>query len=395
MDSGLFSNMASILGTAWYIFYKGGWVIFVILLIYILFKIYLNEIQTNYKNSLEWTSYEIKPPKENQLSFYNAEQIFIQLHQLYDNWTPQEKYIEGKLVFWLSLEIVSLGGKISFVLRVPTKQKELVEASFYANYPHIEMNEIQDYLSHFEYDPDEEKYELFGGEMVLTQKEVIPIRTYRDFISLKGPDASEKVVDPLSPLLEVFTRLHQKEFYAMQIIIRPVGDDSWRKDAEQAVKDLQGETEFIQLDDITKLRIASIKTKLGKPGFKTKIRLLHMGSIDVFNKDAKKLFLSPFKVFNSANFNSFKLAYGPKKDYRISPTLEAPFIKYWVRQRKIDIFKGFKGRSTWIGEPMYILNTEELATLFHFPITSEGIPTPTAVETVDIKKIQPPSNLPI
>ncbi len=383
----------SILSVIWYLFSHGGWVLFVILLIYILFQIYLNEIQDHYKNSLEWTTYEIKPPKENISSFYNAEQIFIQLHQLFDNWTFQEKYVEGRLVFWLSMEIVSLGGKISYVIRVPTKQKELVEASFYANYPHIEMKEIEDYLSHFDYDPDNEKYELFGGEMVLTQKEVIPIRTYREFISLKGPDASEKVVDPLSPLLEVFTRLSPKEFYAMQIVIKPVGDDSWRKEAEKVVEDLQGEKDWQQIDDITKLRIASIKSKLGKPGFKSKIRILHMGTKDSFNKDAKKLVLSPFKVFNSANFNSFKLAFGPKKDYRISPTLEAPFIKYWVRQKKIDIFKAFKGRSTWIGYPMYILNAEELATLFHFPITADQVNA--SVETVDIKKIQPPSNLPI
>lgn len=393
MNSDQLTTITSIVSTIWYLFSHGGWVIFVILVVYILFQIYLNEIQDNYKNSLEWTTYEIKPPKENISSFYNAEQIFLQLHQLYDNFNLQERLIEGRIVFWLSLEIVSLGGKISFVIRIPTKQKELVEASFYANYPHIEMNEIQDYLSHFDYNPDDEKYELFGGEMILTQPEVIPIRTYREFISLKGPDASEKVVDPLSPLLEVFTRLDPNEFYAMQIVIKPVGDDSWRKEAENAVKDLQGETEWMQIDDITKLRIASIKSKLGKPGFKTKIRLLHMGGKDVFNKDAKKLVLSPFKIFNSANYNSFKLAFGPKKDYRISPTLEAPFINYWVRQRKIDIFKAFKGRSTWIGEPMYILNSEELATLFHFPITADQVNA--SVETVDTKKIQPPSNLPI
>lgn len=395
MNDGLLTNLGSIASVAWYIFSHGGWVLFVLLLIYILFQIYLNEIQDNYKKSLEWTTYEIKPPKENIASFYSAEQIFIQLHQLFDNWTPQEKYIEGRLVFWLSLEIVSLGGKISYVIRVPTKQKELVEASFYANYPNIEMNEIQDYLSHFEYDPDNEKYELFGGEMILTQNEVMPIRTYREFISLKGPDASEKVVDPLAPLLEVFTRLDAKEFFAMQLIIKPVGDDSWRKEAEKLAAELAGEKDFQQIDDITKLRIAAIKSKLGKPGFKSKIRLLHMGTSDVFNKDAKKLFLSPFKVFNSANFNSFKLGFGPKKDYRISPSLEAPFIKYWVRQRKIDIFKAFKGRSTWIGLPMYILNAEELATLFHFPITEQGTTAQPAVETVEMKKTQPPANLPI
>lgn len=393
MDTGALTQITTILNTVWYIFSHGGWVIFVLLLIYILFKVYLNEIQTNYVKSIDWTFLEIKPPKENIASFHNAEQIFIQLHQLFDFWNFQEKYLEGRVVFSLSLEIVSLGGKISFILKIPTKQRELIEAAFYANYPNIEISEVADYLSNFDYNPDNEKYEMFGGEFILIEKNAIPIRTYREFISLKAPDASEKVVDPLGPLFEVFSRLGPNEFYAMQTIIQPVADGSWKAEAEALVTELQGEKDFQQIDDITKLKIAAIKAKLGKPGFKTKIRILHMGGKEFFNTDAKKLILSPMKVFGSSNFNSFKIAFAPKLNYKISPTLEAPYINYWVRQRKINIFKAFKDRSTWIGEPSYILNAEELATLFHFPITADV--TIPAVETVDIKKIQPPADLPI
>lgn len=394
MDTSIFGDATSIVNTVWFLFTHGGWVVFVAITVYILFQIYLNEIQDNYKNSIEWVYIEIKPARENVSSFYNAEQIFIQLHQLFDNWSTQELYLEGKVVFWLSFEIVSLGGKISYIIRVPKKHRELVEASFYANYPNIEMNEVKDYLSNFEYNPDDNKYDMFGGEYILLDKQAIPIRTYREFISLKGPDASEKVVDPLAPLLEVFTRLNQGEFYAMQIIIKPVADGSWKEEAKELVTELQGDKDFVTLDDILKMRITSIKGKLGKPGFQTKIRILHMGAKEVFNKDAKKLILSPMKVFSSANLNGFKIAFAAKLDYKISPTLEAPYINYWVRQRKINIFKAFKSRSTWIGEKMYILNTEELATLFHFPISTDGGAVP-AVETVDTKKIQPPANLPI
>lgn len=385
--------MTSVLHTIWYLFSHGGWVLFVILGIYILYILYMNEIQTAYKNSIEWTFLEIKPPKENVASFYNAEQIYIQLHQLFDNFNTQERLLEGKIVFWMSFEIVSLGGTISFIVRIPTKHRELVEASFYANYQHIEISEVKDYLSNFDYTPDDPKYEMFGTEFILTQKQSLPIRTYREFISLKGPDASEKVVDPLSPLLEVFSRVTPHEFYALQMIIRPTADASWKSEADAQIEALTGEKEFQQIDDITKLQIAAIKVKLGKPAYQTKIRFLHVGPKEVFNPDAKKLVLSPMKVFSSANFNGFKPAFAPKKDYKISKTLEGPYIDRWVRQRKIDLFNAFKARSTWIGEPMYILNVEELATLWHFPITGEN--TIPAVETVDVKKIQPPSNLPI
>ncbi len=386
-------SVIQILNIVWWIIAHGGWAVFVVLAIVILYKLYMNEIQENYKQTIEWVFLEIKAPKENLTSYANAEQIFHQLHMLFDNWSPQEKYLEGRVMFWLSLEIVSLGGTISFVLRVPKKQRQLVEASFYANYPHIEINEIEDYLAHFDYDPDDNKYDLFGSEFTLTAPQSIPIRTYKEFISLKGPDASEKVLDPLIPLLEVFTRLDQNEFYALQIIIRPVADGALNSEGKELVEKLSAEKDFQQLDDITKLQITGIKTKIGKPCFDTKIRVLHMGSKDVFNSDAKKMLLSPMKIFSSTNLNGFRPTFSPKLQYRISASLEAPYINYWVRQRKIDIFKAFKARTMWIGDPSFILNSEELATLFHFPVTSD-IVNP-SVESVEAKKIQPPSNLPI
>ncbi len=385
----------SLLHVFWVIFSHGGWLVFVPLFFWLAFKIYMNEINTNFKKSIQWTYLEIKPPKENISSFANAEQIFVQLHILFDNYNFQEKYIDGRLVFWMSLEIVSLGGKISYMIRIPTKHREVIEAAFYANYPHIEMHEVNDYLANFNYDPDSDKYDLFGADFVLVDKESVPLRTYRDFISQKGPDASEKVVDPLAPMLEVFTRLHPKELYAFQMVIQPVADASWKDEANAVAEKLADGKPVVELDDITKLRIAAVKAKLGKVAFRTKMRILHLGSKDVFNADAKKLVLSPFKVFNSANFNGLKPAFSTKLDWRISQTLEAPFINYWVRQRKINIFNGFKDRSTWVGEPGFILNTEELATIFHFPITEQGTIAPAAVETVDIRKVAPPANLPI
>lgn len=391
------TEILQVLHFIWLVISHGGWVVFIVLAVYLGFQLYLNEIQTQYKATLEWTYLEIKPPKENPSSFYSTEQVFIQLHALIDNWSLQEKYLEGRVVWWLSLEIVSLGGRISYILRVPKKHRDFVEASFYANFPSIEIHEVNDYLANFEYDPDDKSYDLFGTELVLVDDESIPLRTYKEFVGLKGPDASDIVVDPLSPLLESFTRLSPKDFYAWQIIIRPIAENDKRlKDkAQKTVEKLQGEKDYLVLDDITKQRIASIKSKLGKPGFETKMRLLYVAPTETYSKEAKKVIISPFKIFSSANFNGIKPAFSPKKEYRISPTLEAPYINYFVRRRAIEVFNAFKSRSTWIGEPMYILNTEELATLYHFPITTETTQAIPAVETMDMKKSQPPANLPI
>ncbi len=393
MDTSIFPNILYVLKIAWLVFSHGGFVFFVILGIYLLYQMYMDEIQGQYESTIEWVFLEIKPPKENPTSFYSAEQVLMQLHILLDNFTFQEKYLEGKTVFKLSMEIVSLGGYISYVFRIPAKQRDLVEAALYASYPTLEITEVKDYLANFTYDPDDTSYDIFAAEFVLLKSQSIPIRTYREFEGLTGPEVSNVLVDPLSPLFEAFKTISANEIYSLQTIIQPVNDADWEAEAKEQIEKLSAGKEYMALDDITKQRITAIKAKMGRPAFATKIRLLHMGLKSSFNKNAKKLVLSPFKIFGSANFNGFKPGFSPKKDYRISPTLEAPYINWWVRRRKIELFNAFKGRSMWVGLPKFILNTEELATIFHFPITTPS--QLSNVESLEMKKIQPPSNLPI
>lgn len=407
MQNGLLPDITEILAISWFLFSRGGWIVFVLLGIFILYKLYLEEIQSQYLKSIDYTLLEIKPPKENPTSFYNAEQVFIQLHQLFDNFSFQEKYLEGKLVFRFAFEIISLGGKISYLVRVPTKQRDLMEAALYANYPTLEITEVRDYLEAFNYSAENPHYDLFGAEFVLTKDQSYPIRTYREFEGLSAPELSNIVVDPLSPLLETFTKISDQEFYGLQFILEPVMDDSWHDDAENTIEKLLGQKEVVAsdgkkvkvkndmmgVDDVVKEQVKAIKNKLGRPGFKTKIRLLHLGTAEKFNSDHKKLILSPFRIFSSANFNGFRPTFGPKKDYRISKTLEAAYIQWWTKKRKQTLFDGYKNRSNYIGDPTYILNSEELATLFHFPISVTGISQP--VESLESKKISPPANLPI
>ena len=69
-------------------------------------------------------------------------------------------------------------------------------------------------------------------------------------------------------------------------------------------------------------------------------------------------------------------------------------MEWIVNYRKRMIFKGYKQRDIHIGLPPMILNSEELATIYHWPLTLNNMITP-AVEKVESKKVQPPANLPI
>lgn len=390
--NGLSQDILNLLNTFWFIFSHGGWAVFVLLAIYLFYLLYLDEIRTQYKKTIPWVFLEVRPPKVNAQSFYSMEQVFMQLHTLFDNWSFSEKYLEGRVIFWMSMEIISLGGKISYILKVPAKQRSLVESALYANFPSIEITEVEDYLANFDYDPENPAYDIFAAELGLTKDQAFPIRTYKEFQGLKGPEVSDIVVDPLSPLIEAFTKISPHEFYGLQFLICPVMEGSWAEKANEVIKKLKADLEYQNIDEVTRQRISSIQTKLGRPGFEVKMRLMHMGTVDTFT-NVKKLLLSPLKIFSTEISNGFKPSFGHKVDYRISQTLEAPYIDYEVKKRKKLLFNGFKNRSMWAGGPYFILNTEELATLFHFPVSAETIHP--AVESMQMKQIQPPANLPI
>lgn len=140
------SGFTEIFGIFWLVFKNGGWLLFIWGLLYVLYKMYRGEIEHQFVHSQEWIFLNIKVPKENTTSTLAVESIFGQMHALHSSLTFAQRYVEGKIQLWYSLEIVSLGGKISFIIRAPKKMRELVEASFYAQYPNAEITEVEDYM---------------------------------------------------------------------------------------------------------------------------------------------------------------------------------------------------------------------------------------------------------
>jgi len=82
-------------------------------------------------------------------------------------------------------------------------------------------------------------------------------------------------------------------------------------------------------------------------------------------------------------------------DYVFSKALEKPYLDWLLKYKKKWIFKGYKEREIHIGLPMFILNTEEIATLYHFPITTKTTTVSTSFERTESKKGQPPVDLPV
>lgn len=432
---GAVPNFGLILNQVWYFLSNGGWILVVLTFAYLLYLVYMDEINGQFLNSQEWVFLSVKVPRENLVSTLAVEQIYSQLHALHTNITFAQKYIEGKLQLWYSLEIVSLGGKVSFIIRTPKKLKQLVEASFYSHYPQAEISETSDYLENLEFDPEKSDFDIFGTEYKLISDQTIPIKTYKDF----EHSASENIiVDPLTPTFEALSKMEPHELFAVQILIQPVADSEWKPDGEKKAKELQGEKvpekmtflkllllpfdafakfsfkdailpkpakeegaqqkTFMNLSDVDKERINLVLKKIGKPGYNLKMRHLYLAPKDKFDGSKKALMIGAVRTLGSAQTNSFKP--DTKKtwtsvEYQLSPTLEEPYIKYLIKDKKKKFFKGFKNRSMGIGISPFIFNVEEIATIYHLPLTVNQEAPPSAVSTTETKKSQPPANLPI
>jgi hypothetical protein len=425
-------SLANLLVQSWYFFVRGGFILFICLTVYILAQMYLEEIRTHWASNIDWVFLQIKTPKENLVSLLSVEQIYTQLSASLAFPTFAQKYVEGVDQIWFSLEIVSLGGKISFIIRAPKKFQDLVEAAFYAQYPDCEITEVEDYLKNVEYNHETSNFDLWGTEMKMLEDTAFPLKTYKDY---EHALSEQKIIDPLDGLLEGMGRMEPHEFYGLQILIRPIVDAKWQEKGMEKFKALVGDKvsknptlaesiinkidsftstsflalfsdkkpedakkrEMANLTDVEKLKINSLQRKLSKHGFQSKIRHLYIAPKDKQDGKGRAITLGLGFMKSFANEYGNKLVVkgetNTKLDYKVSPNLEEPFIKYTVNKRKDVFFQGYKGRSFYIGGASFILNTEELTTLYHLPISVGSTLAP--VDKTTFKKGQPPANLPI
>src|SRR3989338_6295759 len=101
-----------------------------------------------YKDKFRWSLLEIRIPREIRKSPKAMEQILNKLYSLRN--TPEnfvEKYWEGEVTEWWSLEIAQLNGETHLYVRTPAKYKNIVEAAFYGNYKDLEIVEVDDYVN--------------------------------------------------------------------------------------------------------------------------------------------------------------------------------------------------------------------------------------------------------
>ena len=138
--------------------------------------------------------------------------------------------------------------------------------------------------------------------------------------------------------------------------------------------------------------VTAIDRSISKHPFDVGIRAIYIAKKDFFDGANIGGILGSMKQFSSEHLNGIKPA-GPWMR-----TLKYPWQDYkdFRRNRKSrEVLALYKRRAyfypPYVGKKM-VMNTEELATIFHFPGPVAGTP---ALERVPSKKSQAPANLPI
>src|SRR3989338_9083734 len=236
-----FSFILDTLYSAFFLFTGYWWIYLPVLLFLALMGAYEFYTKLKYIKAIKWVLLDLKIPQDPGKSPKATEQIFAALHgTLPPPILWRNKFFKGHMVNWISLEIVGIGGEIHFYIRTPEQFKKLVQSQIYAQYPDSEIAEVvDDYVNMLPQSLPDDKYDLFGAEMILSKENFYPIRTYPEFEEKSsGPDYVKRI-DPLASLAEVMSSLEFGEHVGVQLIIRPTGDD-WVKKGQAMVEKLQG-----------------------------------------------------------------------------------------------------------------------------------------------------------
>lgn len=396
--------------------------------------LYLWSRQQMFSDKQNFIMLEIKIPQEVLKPVRAMETVMAALRQSIfqppDFW---EKWVDGQYQISYSFEIASIDGTPHFFIRIPEGLKDSVEAIIYSQYPDVEISVAEDYTKNVPQDIPNDDWDIWAADYKLLKPESYPIKTYLEFESEREAK-EEKRVDPLSGLLEAMTKVKTGEQLWIQIITEPVSplESDWIKDGEKLRDELakripkpmkrkpmvfeavdvlvtgepapEPKTEKadnlfpeMQLTPGERDIVSAIEKKMAKPGMRTNIRFIWLGKKDVFNKGNLRLPFGYFASYSTENLN-YLIPWG-KTMTKVHKSWFLPLNKLFKRRlylKKRKIFRNYVGRR----KPLfplkggtYVLNIEELASLYHFPGKSMA-PSPT-LSRIQSKKSEAPPNLPI
>ncbi len=367
---------------------------------YLAKKYWVRWKQAEFIKGFDFQLIEIMLPRDITKTPMAMELVLQSMYQTSSGtWYDQIKV--GKLRPWFTLELIADEGNIRFFIRTPKKFIRLIESHLYAQYPGIEVRQVTDYVTKAPYLHEKGEWELWGCEFTLTKPDPYPIRTYVDYGLDKADLDEEFKIDPLNSTIEMMGAIGSHEYIWLQIHIMPVKDrfptvgkffnvkyQGWKDEAKSLLKDLKGDgTEKKSKRELDVLH--AIEKSLEKLAFDVGMRAIYIGKKGHFQGTTIPGVPGMFRPFSSQDLNGFK------------PTHTTDFDFPWqdwtgkkLQKKKEEIFKHYVERAYFYGTDShpFVLSSEELATIWHFPGRVTETPTFARIES---RKAEPPANLPI
>ena len=259
----------------------------------------------------------------------------------------------------MSFEIVAHEGLVHYYAIVPVSLIDLIQQAVSAAYPSARLEEVSERNI---FNPAGKMSGTIGGEFTLKKDFAYSIATYQE----SKRDASRALLDALS-------KATKEDGIGVQILIRPAGE-GWAKNARSIadgirknkgkssgggfqtkgmfealwkppeVEDVKPEDR--QMSSAEQAEVDSIDEKTRYPGYETLIRVVASSNTSARSQALMNGVVSAFSLFDSSSNNGFK--------FTVSKNIDEFVTAY--------IFRFFPQEIT-----QNILNTIELATIFHLP----------------------------
>lgn len=281
------------------------------------------------KKSIDSVLLQIALPRNNESKIDVMEQLFASLYSIKKGGWKQKFSVQPAISF----EIVARQEDIRFYVWTPSKLKDLIEKQINGAFPEAEVLEVD------EYNIFGENEKVAYKSLQLGKNNYYPLKTFKDLAT-----------DPMLGITSALAKMGAGDAAVIQIIISPAESD-WQKAGGKFVSDTkkqESDSEKAKFSTSGKT-LESVESKVAKPGFETSIRIIAVSKDEETAKSTVTNIVSAFAQF-AGDLNNLK----SRKIYRKSAFMEDFLYRY---QPMFNI----------LSNHVSILNSEELATIFHFP----------------------------
>jgi hypothetical protein len=410
----------------WHFIKSGGWALFLVAFIYGGWINFVFSQQRKFSAKQNFVMLAIDVPKNNLHTPKVMENIFTALAGAHTPLDWHEKTFKGEFQVGFSFEIVSIDGYVQFLVRTPSQFRNLVEAAVYSQYPDAQITETIDYAKEVNVTFPNDEYNLWGTDLVFVRPDYYPLRSYAEF----QDDIDKEFKDPISAMLEVMNKIGPGEQLWFQIIAIPANND-WMVKGTKAINKMTGQkaeekhnvlnsimnAPIAMIDEVSmqamgqtifnnppdknakpdkfnimmmtpqqKREVEAIAEKIDKICFNCKVRYLYFGKKEVFKKGlAVSGMMGAIKQFSQTGLNGLKPGGNKTQAKLLLKNLRMAALQN-------DILKNYKARNpdTTVGK--YIMSTNELATLYHFPFYMVKAPL---VKKTEFTRAAAPAGLPV